>query len=134
MPRIITEDMIEQAATKLLVESNDYDTMNCFTQEKETLPDGTGRVNKKQVVLPNILFDKLCEINPTIPVETIKSVAETLQHTPSTADLMTLNCTNYQLLRTGISVQYEVNGKQVSNTVNIIDYNKPLNNNSTFAD
>lgn len=133
MPRIITEDMIEQAAIKLLVEDNKYDTMNCFTSEKETLPDGTGRENKKQVVLPYILFNKLYEINPTIPVATIKSVAETLQYTPHTADLMSVNCANYQMLRTGITVKYEVNGKQESNTLNIIDYKEPLNNNFTVV-
>jgi type I restriction enzyme R subunit len=44
-----------------------------------------------------------------------------------------MNCSNYQLLRTGISVQYEVNGMKESNTVNIIDYDKPLNNNFTVV-
>ena len=82
MSRIITEDMIEQAAIKQLVEVNQYETMNCYTPEKETLPDGTGRQNKKQVVLPNILFSKLCEINPGIPEATIQSVAQNLQYTP----------------------------------------------------
>lgn len=133
MARIITEDMIEQAAIKMFVESNGYDTMNCFTSERETLPDGTGRENKKQVVLPSILLNKLCEVNPTIPVETIKSVAEALMVTPNTADLMSINCANYQMLRTGITVQYEVNGKQESNILNIIDYKEPLNNNFTVV-
>jgi type I restriction enzyme R subunit len=133
MPNIITEDMIEQATIKLLVESYGYDTMNCFTSERETLFDGTGRANKKQVVLPNILFNKLCDINPTIPLATIKSVAESLQYTPHTADLMTINCANYNLLRTGITVKYEVNGKQESNTLNIINYKEPLKNNFTVV-
>jgi type I restriction enzyme R subunit len=133
MPRIITEDMIEQATIKKLLESNGYDTMNCFTPEKETLPDRTGRANKKQVVLPDILYKKLCEINPTIPLETIKSVAQTLQLTPYTADLMALNCSNYQLLRTGITVQYEVDGRKESNHLRIIDYDEPLNNNFTVV-
>ncbi|WP_379156093.1 type I restriction endonuclease subunit R [Paenibacillus sp. sgz5001063] len=133
MPRIITEDMIEQASIKMLVESYGYDTMNCYTPERETLPDGSGRENKKQVVLPNILFSTLCEINPTIPVETIRSVAGTLQVTPFTTDLMSINCANYQMLRTGITVQYEVNGKQESNILNIIDYKVPLNNNFTVV-
>jgi len=133
MPRIITEDMIEQSAIKLLVEENKYNTMNCFTPEKETLPDGTSRENKKQVVLPNILFNKLREINPNIPVATVKSVAETLQYTPHTADLMAINCENYQMLRTGITVKYEVDGIEERNTLNIIDYKNPLNNNFTVV-
>lgn len=133
MPRIITEDMIEQAAIKQLVEVNKYDTMNCFTPEKETLPDGTGRESKKQVVLPDILFSKLCEINPDIPVDTVKSIAESLQYTPHTVDLMAINCANYKILRTGLNVEYEVNGKKESNKLDIIDYKNPLNNNFTVV-
>lgn len=133
MPRIITEDMIEQAAIKQLVEVNKYDSINCFTAEKETLPDGTGRENKKQVVLYDILFKKLCEINPAIPKETIKAVAQNLRYTPGTGDLMAVNHVNYQLLRTGIKVDYEVNGKKESNILNIIDYKNPCNNNFTVA-
>ena len=76
MAQIITEDMIEQSAIKILVDVNKYESINCFTTDKETLPDYTGREHKKQVVLPKILFEKLCQINPAIPVETIKIVAE----------------------------------------------------------
>ena len=67
MPRIITEDMIEQTAIKQLVEANKYNNINCYTSKPETLPDGSGRQNKKQVVLPGILLKSLCEINPSIP-------------------------------------------------------------------
>lgn len=133
MPLIITEDMIEQASIKLLVESNGYETINCFTAERENLGDGTGRENKKQVVLSNILFNQLCEINPTIPVETIETVVQSLQYTPNTADLIGMNCENYQSIRTGITVKYEVNGKQESSILNIIDYKEPLNNDFTVV-
>lgn len=37
------------------------------------------------------------------------------------------------MLRTGITVKYEVDGKQESNTLNIIDYKQPLNNNFTVV-
>ena len=47
MPKIITEDMIEQAAIKALHERHDYDVLNCMTEEPDTLPDGTGRKDKK---------------------------------------------------------------------------------------
>lgn len=51
MPKIITEDMIEQAAIKALHERHNYTVLNCMTEEPDTLPDGTGRKDKKQVVL-----------------------------------------------------------------------------------
>ena len=60
MPKIITEDMIEQAAIKALQERHDYNVLNCMTEEPDTLPDGTGRKDKKQVVLPDVMFESLC--------------------------------------------------------------------------
>lgn len=48
MPKIITEDMIEQAAIKALQERHDYTVLNCMTEELDTLPDGTGRKDKNQ--------------------------------------------------------------------------------------
>ena len=53
MPKIITEDMIEQAAIKALHERHNYTVLNCMTEEPDTLPDGTGRKDKKQVVVPD---------------------------------------------------------------------------------
>ena len=44
MPKIITEDMIEQAAIKALQERHDYNVLNCMTDEPDTLPDGTGQL------------------------------------------------------------------------------------------
>lgn len=133
MAQIVTEDMIEQSAIKMLVDVNKYESVNCFTTEKETLPDSTGRENKKQVVLPTILFNKLCKLNPSIPIDTVKEVAEKIAYTPTTADLMLTNYSNYKILKTGVTVKYELHGKKISNRLNMIDYEKPLNNSFIVA-
>ena len=73
MPKIITEDMIEQAAIKALHERHNYTVLNCMTEEPDTLPDGTGRKDKKQVVLPDVMLESLCRINPNIPEQTDRS-------------------------------------------------------------
>ena len=62
MPKIITEDMIEQAAIKALQERHNYTVLNCMTEDPDTLPDGTGRKDKKQVVLPDVMLESLCLI------------------------------------------------------------------------
>ena len=49
MPKIITEDMIEQAAIKALQERHNYTVLNCMTEEPDTLPDGTGRKDKNKL-------------------------------------------------------------------------------------
>ena len=50
MPNIISEDMIEQTAIKLLKEAYNYNVLNCFTAKKEDTNDNTGSENKRQVV------------------------------------------------------------------------------------
>ena len=57
MPNIISEDMIEQAAIKLLKEAYNYNVLNCFTAKKEDTNDNTGRESKRLVVLKDMYFD-----------------------------------------------------------------------------
>ena len=111
MPKIITEDMIEQAAIKALHERHNYIVLNCMTEEPDTLPDGTGRKDKKQVVLPDVMFESLCRINPDIPEQTVRTVVDELCRTPVSGDLMLTNYQNYQKIRNGITVEYNKNGK-----------------------
>ena len=94
MPKIITEDMIEQAAMKALRERHGYTVLNCMTEEPDTLSDGTGRVDKKQVVLPDVMFERLRRINSDIPTETVRSVVDNLCRTPVSGDLMLTNFHN----------------------------------------
>lgn len=128
MPRIITEDMIEQAAIKALEESHGYAVLRCYTEAPEILPDNTGRTDKKQVVLPQVLFDCLCRINPDIPKETVKLECDKLCHTPPSGDLMLTNYFNYQKIRSGITVEYQKDGKKTLNILRLIDFDEPEKN------
>ncbi|MEI3361211.1 MAG: type I restriction endonuclease [Oscillospiraceae bacterium] len=133
MPKIITEDMIEQAAIKALQERHDYTVLNCMTAAPDTLPDGTGRKDKKQVVLPDVMFERLCRINPDIPEQTVRTVVDELCHTPVSGDLMLTNYQNYQKIRNGITVEYNKNGKKTSNILRLLSYNDALSNTFTVA-
>ena len=133
MPKIITEDMIEQAAIKALQERHDYNVLNCMTEEPDTLPDGTGRKDKKQVVLPDVMFESLCRINPDIPEQTVRTVVDELCRTPVSGDLMLTNYQNYQKIRNGITVEYNKNGKKTSNILRLLSYNDALSNTFTVA-
>ena len=133
MPKIITEDMIEQAAIKALHERHDYIVLNCMTEEPDTLPDGTGRKDKKQVVLPDVMFESLCRINPDIPEQTVRTVVDELCRTPVSGDLMLTNYHNYQKIRNGITVEYNMNGKKTSNILRLLSYNDALSNTFTVA-
>lgn len=133
MPKIITEDMIEQAAIKALHERHNYIVLNCMTEEPDTLPDGTGRKDKKQVVLPDVMFESLCRINPDIPEATVRTVVDELCRTPASGDLMLTNYQNYQKIRNGIIVEYNKNGKKTSNILRLLSYNDALSNTFTVA-
>ncbi len=133
MPKIMTEDMIEQAAMKALQERHDYTVLNCMTEDPDTLPDGTGRTDKKQVVLPEVMFDSLCRINPDIPAETVRIVAEDLCRTPLSGDLMLTNFHNYQKIRNGITVEYNQNGRKTSNILRLIAYDDVQKNSFIVA-
>ena len=133
MPKIITEDMIEQAAIKALHERHNYTVLNCMTEEPDTLPDGTGRKDKKQVVLPDVMLESLCRINPDIPEQTVRTVVDELCHTPVSGDLMLTNYQNYQKIRNGITVEYNKDGKETSNILRLLSYNDALSNTFTVA-
>ena len=133
MLKIITEDMIEQAAIKALHERHNYTVLNCMTEEPDTLPDGTGRKDKKQVVLPDVMLESLCRINPNIPEQTVRTVVDELCHTPVSGDLMLTNYQNYQKIRNGITVEYNKDGKKTSNILRLLSYNDALSNTFTVA-
>ena len=133
MANFISEDNIEQATIQKLVAENKYNSINCMTAESETLPDGSGRENKKQVVLPTVILESLCRINPNIPVDTIKAVAKELCKTPTTVDIMQVNYQNYSKIKNGINVEFEVDGKKKFDRLKVIDFNTPTNNDFTVV-
>ena len=134
MPKIITEDMIEQAAVKLLVSeySPIYSHINCYTEKPETLPDGTDRSDKKQVVLPEILFGRLRDLNPDIPEETVMRTAEELCRNAH-GDPLEDNYHRYQKIRNGIQVKFKKDGRETRGMLRLIDFNTPENNSFIVA-
>lgn len=133
MANFISENEIEQAVIKKLLECNDYNAINCMTEKPDTLPDGSGRENKKQVVLPDILLKSLLRINPHLPAECVKQVSEQLVSTPYGTELMQMNYNNYQKIRNGILVEYEQNGKKKIERLKTIDFDNPNENDFTVV-
>ena len=133
MSKIITEDDIEQAAIAALHERHNYGVLRCYTKAPETLPDNTGRANKRQTVLPEVLLERLKAINPAIPEDTLRSVADEISRPSLSGDLMLTNFGNYQKIRDGITVQYKENGKITSKRLRLIDFETPSNNSFIVA-
>lgn len=133
MPNIISEDMIEQAAIKLLKEAYNYNVLNCFTAKKEDTNDNTGRENKRHIVLKDILYNSLRRIKPEIPQDIIKENVQNLSKLNKFTDLMQINYENYKKIRYGIDVEYKKDDKTERNRIKLIDFNNIENNNFTVA-
>lgn len=133
MAKIITEDMIEKAAIEMIVSLYPvYSRLDCYTPERETLPDGTDRANKKQVVLPQVLTDKLYELNPDIPADVVKRTAvELCQNTHG--DPLDDNFKHYQKILYGIKVKYKKDERETQATLRLIDFKTPANNSYIVA-
>lgn len=68
MPALITEDDIEKAVIERLATPDfGFQTLNCHTEHKETLPDSFGRTDKRDVVFEHRLRAALVKLNSTLP-------------------------------------------------------------------
>ena len=134
MANFITEDMIEQAILKKLGEPEfGYDIVICDASpdKKDDLNDGTGRSEKTECVLPCILEESLCRINPDIPSDKIQSVIKELTADFSDSDLVAKNYELYNKIRNYIKIPLINNGKEDFAFVKLIDFDNPKNNTFT---
>ncbi len=134
MANFITEDMIEQAILKKLGEpAFGYDIVVCDASpdKKEDLNDGTGRSAKTECILPRVLEESLCRINPEIPTEKLTSVIKDLTADFSDSDLVSKNYELYSKIRNYIKIPVLKNGKEDFAFVKLIDFDNPENNTFT---
>ena len=73
----VTEDSLEVRAMDEF-KSLGYNLIDAYTPNREDLKDSTGRTNKDQVVLSQVLIQSLKEINPHIPGEIIHDEAKAI--------------------------------------------------------
>ncbi len=134
MSQYITEDNIEQAILQRLnAEPLCYNIMKCDADpsKREDLNDGTGRASKKECVLPDILFQSLKDINPTIAEDKIREIVKDLRRDFTGTDIVATNYKLYNQIRNGIKITVRKNGKEDFDFVKLIDFDNPQNNNFT---
>ena len=134
MANFITEDMIEQAILKKLGDpAFGYDIVVCDASpdKKEDLNDGTGRSAKTECILPRVLEESLCRINPEIPAEKLTSVIKDLTADFSDSDLVSKNYELYSKIRNYIKIPVLKNGKEDFAFVKLIDFDNPESNTFT---
>lgn len=129
MPNFISEDNIEKAAVAILKEKYGYRTVNCFTQDSDTIEDRSNRLSKQDVVFFDLLKKTMLRFNPIIPQQKIDYALELVTSRKSAMSPILANKEVYECIRNGVPVEYEdKNGRTEHGTVKFIDFEHPLEN------
>lgn len=125
------DTLIEQTAIDLFFNQLGWDTLLAYNKEGFGEGSTLGRLNKKEVVLKKIFFEKLKQFNPNLPEQAYNQAFEKLTEESITKSLAEINFEKHQLLRNGIPVDFiNEKGEQVKNkTLKVFDFDNADNNN-----
>ena len=125
------DNLIEKTAIDLFFNQLGWDTLLAYN--KESFGEGSilGRLNKKEVVLKKVFFEKIKEFNPGLPQKAYEEAYQKLIEESITKSLAEINYEKHLLLRNGIPVDYiNEKGEQVKNkTLKVFDFDNAENNN-----
>jgi type I restriction enzyme R subunit len=126
----ISEGEIEQALLQRLQHQCGFDALNCYTAQPDDPNDGSGRSDKREVVLAGRLRAALERLNPQAPPQAVdQALAELLL--PRTAmSLVAANREMDNLIRDGVPVTYKPEtgpqvGQAVTERLRVIDFDAP---------
>jgi type I restriction enzyme R subunit len=69
MSNFIFEDEIERALLQKLQHPHGFDVLDCHTEDPEDLNDGSGRGNKRDVILVDRVRKAVVRLNRSIPAK-----------------------------------------------------------------
>ena len=121
MPNFIREDEIEQAAVGLLLKDPLFRHINCYTADPEDLDDRSNRSDKRGVVLPDILRQRACSLNPLVPEAVVDRALEVLTRKRGAMSPVLANKEIYQYIKDGIPVEFE-NDSGRTEQVRVVDF------------
>ncbi|MBC2746524.1 MAG: type I restriction endonuclease subunit R [ANME-2 cluster archaeon] len=126
------DNLVEQPAIALFAGLG-WETENCF-YEKFGENSTHGRETSSEVVLLPRLRSALEGLNPALPKEAIELAIEKLVRDRSIMSPANANREIYQLLKNGVKVSFQDSeNEEIVETVQVIDWNEPLNNNLFLA-
>jgi type I restriction enzyme R subunit len=123
----ISEDDIEQALLQRLQHLCGFNVLNCFTAQKDDLNDGSGRADKREVILTGPLRAALQRLNPQAPISAVDAALAQLMQPRTAMSLVAANREMDGLLRDGVPVTYESEsgpqaGQSVTERLKVIDF------------
>jgi type I restriction enzyme R subunit len=130
MANFISEDDIEQALLQRLQHLAGWNTLNCCTAQPDDLNDGSGRTDKREVILADRLRAAIARLNPHVPAAAQEQALATLLQPRRAMSLVKANREVDGLIRDGVVVEFEAAqgpdaGKTVTERVRVIDFDQP---------
>ena len=122
MRNYISEDQIEKASIQVFEANLGFRHLNCYTVDPGDLRDGSGRTDKSQVYLPEIVAKKLREFNPALPEKAIQFAYDEITRGRLAMSDILANKEIYSLLKDGVRVEYEDERERTQqNRVHLMD-------------
>ncbi len=129
MPNFISEDEIEAAMLQRLQLTYGYDVQDCFTADPADLHDGSGRTDKREVILYERLRAAVIDLNPAIPEAAIEDALKRLCDKRQALSPIAANREVDSLIRDGLRVEFrDTQGRIRKEQVKIIDFGNPAAN------
>tara|TARA_R110001592_G_scaffold343029_1_gene633170 strand:- start:10118 stop:13366 length:3249 start_codon:yes stop_codon:yes gene_type:complete len=129
MPNFISEDDIEVAMVQRLEQVYGYDTLNCFTADPGDLNDGSGRTDKRDVILNDRLKEAAIALNPGVPESAIDDALKQLCDKRQVLAPIAANRELDGLIRDGVRVEFKDERDRLrKERVKIIDFDDPSQN------
>ena len=123
--------LIEQPAIDLFADLG-WQTINCF-YEKFGSGGSIGRETSSEVVLINRLRSALGRLNPHLPRDALDSAIEALTQDRSSMSPVKANQEVHRLIKDGVKVSIHVDDSERVETVRVVDWNNPKNNDYFLA-
>lgn len=133
MPNFISEDDIEQAMVHRLQHAFGYETLNCFTSDPADLNDGSGRTDKRDVILHDRLKEAATALNPGIPESAIEDALKQLCDKRLAMSSIAANREVDSLIRDGVRVEFkDEQGRIRKERIKVIDFADPASPHNQF--
>lgn len=129
MPNLIMEDQIERALLGRLVDCFGWSRLDCHTTDPGDLNDGSGRRDKREVILREPLREAAQRLNPDPPASVLDAALDRLCDRRAAMTTLAANREVYELLRDGIPVEFDdAQGRRQQGRVQVIDFREPGRN------
>ena len=127
------DTLVEQPAITLFEELG-YESANCWHEKVGTSGSTYGRQTTEEVILTDKLRAAVKKLNGDLDSDAIDLAIEELARDRGAMGMAQANREVYKLLKEGVKVSFENDeGEEVDETVRIIDWNNPENNDFFLA-